>query len=76
MSPNPTTGIVIVEMQRTAQKAITVQVIDRQGQVLKTYFFESHEKSLEMDLSNFANGVYFVKFLVAGDVVVEKVIKQ
>ncbi len=71
--PNPTTGI--VKLQFTGNRGETsVIVTDVSGKILITRSTE--EKSLDIDLSNAAAGVYLVTIKIADTVYREKVVVQ
>ncbi|MBK7665881.1 MAG: T9SS type A sorting domain-containing protein [Sphingobacteriaceae bacterium] len=73
VSPNPTNGIFSVNMQTESLRDI--YVYDVNGKIV----FESKgalEKSLNVDLSNQAEGIYFIRIMDAKTSVIKKVIKQ
>lgn len=65
--PNPTTGNLNIKNVQGA----TIEVINIMGQVVKTVSNANEIQSI--DISNFANGNYFVKVIVDGKVTVEKI---
>ena len=78
--PNPTNGVVNVEctMYNVQLEGTEIQVVDMYGKLVRTV--ETHGRaSLQgtIDISDLANGVYFVK-LIAEDktIAVRKVVKQ
>jgi hypothetical protein len=81
--PNPTSGIVNVQCTMTDMQTETVEfhVHDAYGKlvdVVETRFIASGEPATaQIDLSRYANGVYFVKAVANGNVVaVRKVVKR
>jgi hypothetical protein len=76
--PNPMEGTFIARISGTARGAsVSLMVFDAKGQVLRQ---ESHEGGgdlyLEVDLTDQAAGVYFVKVIHGGQMVEERVVKM
>jgi hypothetical protein len=72
ISPNPTNGALKINSSFTLQK---VEVINIAGQVLLSE--KAIEKSHQLHLQNFAEGIYFIKVTYNnGMSVTKKVIKQ
>lgn len=61
LSPNPTSGLVNVGMPSDIRGNMDVQVFSIDGKVLLNREFEATETTL--DLSNYENGVYLVRFV-------------
>jgi hypothetical protein len=57
--PSPTNGLVTVQLTLTAGQENTIKVVNMLGQVMLTKTLVANETTL--DMSNFKNGVYFVK---------------
>jgi len=80
--PNPTTGVVNVQcaMNDGQWENAEIQVLDVYGKILNVVgvnHYSSLQPTLEIDLSRYANGIYFVKLVNGGQVaVVRKVVKQ
>jgi hypothetical protein len=71
IAPNPTKNLVHI----TSKGNITsVELFDAQGRVLETLM--TNKEQVDFDLSQKANGVYFVKIYTVKGVKVEKVIKD
>ena len=71
IAPNPTKNLVHI----TSKGIITaVELFDAQGRVLETLM--TNKEQVDFDLSQKANGVYFVKIYTVKGVKVEKVIKD
>lgn len=70
--PNPTSGLLTVEFNSSAAKSVSVQ--DLTGRVIMTA--NSTESNLNIDMSNLAAGVYYVKLQSEGAVNVVKVVKE
>ncbi|PLX07057.1 MAG: hypothetical protein C0596_13060 [Marinilabiliales bacterium] len=65
--PNPTTGILNIEGIEGAD----VQILNMMGQVVESV--ENINEYSQIDMSNYANGTYFLRALVDGNVVTRKI---
>ena len=88
--PNPTTGVVNVQMNNVQARTLEIHVYDAFGRLLwTTGNIEANNPSspqmdangsseqTQIDLSSFAPGIYFVKAVAEGNVVaVRKVVKR
>ena len=76
--PNPTTGMVNVQftMNNVQLGDAEIQVLDVYGRLLQTVE-TCHGASLQIDLSHYATGIYFVRWVNGGKVMaVRKVVKE
>lgn len=75
IAPNPSNGIVTITKnnQTTISK---VTVFDINGKVLKVVDSELNLEAIQIDLSKFSKGVYFVEITNVTDKVVRKIIKE
>ena len=76
--PNPTTGMVNVQftMNNVQFGEGEIQVLDMYGRLLQTVE-TCHGASLQIDLSHYATGIYFVRMVNGGKVMaVRKVVKE
>ncbi|MBI3259003.1 MAG: T9SS type A sorting domain-containing protein [Ignavibacteriae bacterium] len=72
--PNPTTGIVEIELQ-SIQKEINVSVIDIHGKKVMNTVFNNQSKS-KMNISNLSNGIYYFIIKTDHDILYSKIIKN
>ncbi len=73
--PNPTNGEIFLSIpQNDAVLSHTVALYDMNGRALSTEEVSSNE--VRMDLSSYANGVYFIKIISGETVITEKVVKR
>ena len=73
--PNPTNGEFLVSIpQNDAVSSHSVVLFDMNGRVLSSQEVSSNE--VRMDLSEYANGVYFIKIISGETVITEKVVKK
>ena len=76
--PNPTNGVVNVQftMNNVQAKTTEIQLYDAYGKLLNVVA-ANNDETVQIDLSAFAPGVYFIKAVAEGNVVaVRKVVKQ
>ena len=71
IAPNPTKGVVSVNGKSTIH---SIQLFDVQGRVLTTQIVNNSQSVL--DVSNYTNGIYFVKVATEKGSKVEKIIKE
>ena len=65
--PNPTPGISTIQLPAEVRGTVRMDVLNAQGQVVATEMFQTDgNASLEVDLSQMAEGVYFLKFDIEG----------
>ena len=85
--PNPTTGIVNLQLDGNAATGNEIQVFDVYGKLLlvvETRCTTSPQipsstslQTMQIDLSNYANGVYLIQWAIGGKVMaVRKVVKE
>jgi hypothetical protein len=73
--PNPTNGAIVVRLpQVEGVSQHTISLFDMNGRVLSSKEVSGH--SLEMDLSSYANGVYFIKINSGETLITKKVVKR
>ena len=56
--PNPTTGIVNIS---SSQAIDNIEVFDVTGKLVLSHRNDTHQKHIELDLSAFGNGIYFIQ---------------
>ncbi len=73
--PNPTSGEILVSIpQNDAAGSHTVALFDMNGHMLSEQ--EVYTNEVRMDLSEYANGVYFIKINSGENVITQKVVKN
>lgn len=71
--PNPTSGQIIIPLEEGTIKSVTLR--NSLGQLLLTDNHPSSDK-LELDISTFPTGIYFLQLELDGEVLTKKIIKQ
>lgn len=75
--PNPTDGKTILELNLTKPERVTLELYDQLGRKLEQRKLESNSKFKEnLDLSNRAAGVYFLRIISKDGFAVKEVIKE
>jgi len=69
--PNPTSSIITINSNKIIKR---IELYDSLGRVLVSKIVESNQSSL--DLSNYSNGIYFVKIITDNSEKIEKILKQ
>jgi hypothetical protein len=71
--PNPTSDKVFIE--QSSLQVLAINIFDATGQLINQYSAIS-EQQQEIDLSNYANGIYFIQINTNQGITTKKVIKQ
>jgi hypothetical protein len=69
--PNPTSGI--IQIQNKYSEAGNIQITDNLGSIIKE---QKLSDSKQIDISNVANGVYFIKILTDRQTITKRIIKE
>ena len=72
--PNPTSNILNIQFEATA-KAI-ISVIDVFGQQIYSQQISASQKNVQLDLSDWSNGIYFIQLQTNNRSFTQKIIKQ
>ncbi|MEQ9261922.1 MAG: choice-of-anchor J domain-containing protein [Owenweeksia sp.] len=73
--PNPTSGIVYIENTGAGTQDITVEVYSLNGQLLRKERFQGSERA-EVDLGNYAKGLYNLKITSDNGTVTHRMIRE
>jgi len=71
--PNPSTGVVNIDLQGALAKNATVNVYNAMGQIVLTQNFNEVLGKYEINLSNQASGIYTIKLIADGQVISKRV---
>lgn len=69
--PNPTTGLVTVDIDKEATELF---VFDTTGKLI--FYQDKKEKQYQLDLSGLPNAIYYLKVIVDGNELFDKIIKK
>jgi hypothetical protein len=71
--PNPTTGIITIELSQTAKESV-LAIININGQELLKHQLKANKT--QIDISNLKSGIYFAKLTNENTVEVRKIVKE
>ena len=75
ISPNPTKGLVTINLELFETQDLTVEVLNTNGQVMRMI---NEDNSIggqyQLNLTEFPNGIYFVKFQIGNQLISKKVV--
>ncbi len=77
LTPNPNTGILNIAFRNETFENCLIEIFDVHGRILEQKEVQSHSGSntLRMDLSQFSQGIYFVKMSSGDKVQVESIVR-
>lgn len=74
--PNPSNGVVQIELSLLEREAMTMQILNNTGQLVFQQAYTKNDYFNEtIDLSNFSNGIYFVRINTPQQTISRKLIK-
>jgi hypothetical protein len=71
--PNPSRGIVNIDLSKESLKAVMIHVVDMLGKEVKTVDLGNFNSIYSMDMSNLHRGIYFIKIESASGVSVHRI---
>ncbi len=74
VQPNPTTGLVMLNIDFDDNETYQYTVKDMLGREIMAYREENGSRNIELDLSSFANGVYFIEITKGNNRFAKKVV--
>nr|MBK9650036.1 T9SS type A sorting domain-containing protein [Bacteroidota bacterium] len=69
VAPNPTNENTIFYYQLQAYDNVNLQIVDVDGKVISTVDLETKKAQANLDVVNFANGIYTIKILARGSLI-------
>ena len=76
ISPNPTENVIFIQPNKELEKNTEFDIINMQGQVVLSSLLLKGESNLELNISDFPTGVYYLRLFVDNQVVTKKILKQ
>ncbi len=73
--PNPTSNIATIRLLDANDDTAKINVTDIMGKTIDTIFV-ANQKEMSIDVSNYANGVYFINIIKNDTVITKKLLKQ
>jgi hypothetical protein len=74
ISPNPTSGLITLNLSGLIEKNIDVMIFDNQGREVFSSIITCNNSSFNLDLSSFKKGVYFLKAKTNNEIKTAKVV--
>jgi len=76
--PNPSNDVVILEYSAPASEKLHISIIDNKGAEVKRIAANAMAglNRTKIDISSLSSGIYLMKTVIAGNTVIEKIIKQ
>ena len=74
--PNPSNGIVNVDLQGLVAKNASIEVYNAMGQLILSNNYSESNSKFEINLSGNASGVYTIKLIADGQVITKRVVLQ
>jgi hypothetical protein len=76
--PNPNTGLFTLNFKGADYTEMSIEVVTLQGQLLWSDMSSNVQGDVtkQLDLTNYANGIYYVRVVADGQTFVQKVVKQ
>ena len=72
--PNPTSGLVTLEIDNSYQSELSVEVINTNGQIIYSNKYNYKHIVEQLDLNSYSDGMYFVKIFTKEFIDVKKLI--
>ena len=64
--PNPTNGLIEVDLSSYSQRKVQMDMYNLQGKLLRSTNLETISGKEEIDLTTFANGMYLIRVRAEG----------
>ncbi len=75
LSPNPTTGTTVLDLQLATASGVRVELLNAFGQTLQVYTPDKAESlKMAVDMSPYASGTYFLRVGIDGESAVRRVV--
>ena len=74
--PNPTTGRLTIQLPTAQAENRQLQIVDMLGRSIYAQKVDSNLSNIEVDLSHYENGIYFVELHSQGERMIKKLLKQ
>ena len=73
--PSPTVNIATIRLLDANDDTAKINVTDIMGKTIDTIFV-ANQKEISIDVSNYANGIYFINIIKNNTLITKKLIKQ
>jgi hypothetical protein len=76
LTPNPTSNVILIQTKTPFERDADFQILNMQGQVVLSSVLQEGTANLEVNISDFPVGIYYLQLFVDNDVMMKKIIKQ
>ncbi|HEY9083770.1 MAG TPA: T9SS type A sorting domain-containing protein [Vicingaceae bacterium] len=74
--PNPNTGLFTIEKSSELDKEIRVNLLDASSRVIIDKLIPKGQQKIEMDITSYSKGIYYLQLTVGKEVFVKKILKN
>ncbi|MCW8940791.1 MAG: T9SS type A sorting domain-containing protein, partial [Flavobacteriales bacterium] len=74
--PNPNTGLFTIEKPMELDKEVKVSLLDATSRVIIDKLIPKGQQKIEMDITNYSKGIYYLQFTVEKKVFVKQILKN
>ncbi len=76
LTPNPTSNVILIQTKTPFERDADFQILNMQGQVVLSSVLQEGTSNVELNISDFPVGIYYLQLFVDNDVMMKKIIKQ
>lgn len=74
--PNPNTGLFTIEKPKGLNEEVKVKLLDATSKLILDKIILQEKQQLEIDITNYSNGVYYLQLIVGEEVFVKQILKN
>lgn len=74
--PNPNTGLFTIEKPTGIQEAVQVKILDAMSKLIIDKVIPIGKRKLEIDITNYSDGIYYLQLVVGEEVFVKQILKN
>ena len=76
LTPNPTSNVILIQTKTPFESDADFQILNMQGQVVLSSVLLEGSNNVELNISDFPIGIYYLQLFVDNEVMMKKIIKQ
>jgi len=74
--PNPNTGLFTIEKSSELDKKVNISLLDASSRVVLNKIISKGQQKIEMDITSYSKGVYYLQLTVGKEVFVKQILKN
>jgi PKD repeat protein len=74
--PNPNTGLFTIEKPIGLNKEVKVELLDVTSKLITQKVISADSQKIEIDITNYSKGIYYLQFIIDKDVFVKQILKN